>query len=166
MTGPGAERVGVYPGSFDPVTLGHLSIMRRAARLVDRLVVGVATNSSKSPLFTLEERVATVARETAGFGRVDVVPFRGLAVTFAQEHGATAIVRGLRSATDLDYEGQMAGMNAQLAPGVETLFLLAEPALQPIASSLVRDVARLGGDISTFVTPAVREEVTVRLAQA
>lgn len=166
MSGGGTERVGVYPGSFDPVTLGHLSIIRRAARLVDRLVVGVATNSSKSPLFTLEERVATVARETASFGRVDVVPFRGLAVDFAREHNATVLVRGLRSATDLDYEGQMAGMNAQLAPEVETLFLLAEPALQPIASSLVRDVARLKGDISAFVTPGVRDEVTARLARA
>ena len=160
------ERVGAYPGSFDPLTLGHLSIIRRAARLVDRLVVGVATNPSKSPLFTLEERVATVARETAGFGQVDVVPFRGLAVDFAHAHGAAVLVRGLRSATDLDYEAQMAGMNAQLAPDVETLFLLAEPALQPIASSLVRDVARLGGDVSAFVTPAVRDEVTARLARS
>jgi pantetheine-phosphate adenylyltransferase len=157
-------RTGVYPGSFDPVTLGHLSIIRRAARLVDRLVVGVATNASKSPLFTLEERVATVARETAGFGRIEVVPFRGLAVDFARQHDSNVLVRGLRSATDLDYEGQMAGMNAQLAPDVETLFLLAEPALQPIASSLVRDVARLKGDISAFVTPAVRDEVMAKLA--
>lgn len=156
--------VGAYPGTFDPLHLGHLSIIRRAARLVDRLVVGVATNPSKSPLFTLDERVAAVARETAGFGRVDVVPFRGLVVAFARAHGAGVLVRGLRSATDLDYEAQMAGMNARLAPDVETLFLLAEPALQPIASSLVRDVARLGGDVSAFVTAAVREEVAAKLA--
>jgi len=156
--------VGAYPGTFDPLHLGHLSIIRRAARLVDRLVVGVATNPSKSPLFTLEERVAAVERETRGFGRVEVVPFRGLAVDFARAHGAAVLVRGLRSGTDLDYEAQMAGMNAAMAPDVETVFLLAEPALQPIASSLVRDVARLGGDFSAFVTSAVRDEVAARLA--
>jgi len=155
------------------VTLGHLSVIRRAARLVDRLVVGVATNPSKSPLFSLEERVATVAREAAGLGgmgsgrimaRITAVPFRGLLVDFARAQGADVLFRGLRSATDLDYEDQMAGMNAVLAPEVETVFLLSEPRLRPIASSLVRDVARLGGDVSAFVTSAVRDEVTARIA--
>jgi pantetheine-phosphate adenylyltransferase len=164
-------RVGAYPGTFDPLHLGHLSIIRRALRLVDRLVVGVATNPSKSPLFTLEERVATVTREAAALdgarpGRVEVVPFRGLAVAFAREHGAGVLVRGLRSGTDLDYEAQMAGMNAAMAPDVETLFLLAEPALSPVASSLVRDVARLGGDASRFVPAAVLDEVAAKLGAA
>lgn len=159
------SRVGIYPGSFDPLHLGHLSIIRRAARMVGRLVVGVAVNPSKSPLFDLDQRVATIARETAGMGAIEAVPFTGLAIAFARAHGATLLIRGLRSGTDLDYEDQMAGMNAAMAPEVETVFLLAEPALRPIASSLVRDVARLGGDVTNFVPPAVAREMAARLGR-
>jgi len=159
------SRVGIYPGSFDPLHFGHLSIIRRAARMVGRLVVGVAVNPSKSPLFDLDQRVATIARETAGMGAIEAVPFTGLAIAFARAHGATLLIRGLRSGTDLDYEDQMAGMNAAMAPEVETVFLLAEPALRPIASSLVRDVARLGGDVTNFVPSAVAREMAARLGR-
>jgi pantetheine-phosphate adenylyltransferase len=160
------ERVGVYPGTFDPPTLGHFDIIGRAARLVDRLVVGVTTNPSKSPLFTLDERMALIRDEAAAAGAsVEVVPFdRTLLVDFARAHAAAVIVRGLRSGTDFDYELQMAGLNARLAPELETVFLAAAPALQPIASSLVKEIARLGGDVTGFVTPAVRAAMTAKLA--
>lgn len=159
------QRIGIYPGTFDPPTLGHLDIIGRAARLVDRLVVGVFTNASKSPLFGLDERLAIMSREVAGLpGTIEVTACSGLLVDFARQAGAQAIVRGLRSGTDFDYEAQMAGMNAMLAGEIETIFLVAAPALQPIASSLVKEVARGGGDISGFVTPAVAADVAARLA--
>ena len=154
--------VAVYTGSFDPLTLGHLDIIRRALKLADGLVIGVATNSSKAPLFTLAERVALVSRETSGLGEVEVREFEGLAVDFARAVGARFIVRGLRSGSDLDYEMPMAAMNATMAPEIETIFLAAAPAFAHIASSLVKDVARGGGDVDLFVPPAVAAQIRAR----
>ncbi len=157
-------RIGVYPGTFDPITLGHLSIIRRATKLVDRLIIGVTTNPSKSPLFTLEERLATVAREVERFSAdIRVVAYNSLLMDFADREGASVIVRGLRALTDFEYEYQMAGMNQQLNDRVETVFLMADAALQPIASTLVKEIARFGGDISKFVSPGVRNEVIAKL---
>ena len=157
-------RVGVYPGTFDPITLGHMDIIRRGAKLVDRLVIGVTTNPSKSPMFTLEERVAQVRRETAEVadGTVEVVPFDALLMTFAERQGASVIVRGLRAVADFEYEYQMAGMNQQLNQRIETVFLMADVSLQPIASRLVKEIAIYGGDINKFVTPAVAADVAAR----
>ncbi len=159
-----APRVGVYPGTFDPVTNGHLDIIARAARLVDRLVVGVAVDTSKSPLFGLEERCELVRAETAPLaGRagaeIEVVGFEGLLIEFARRHGAAMIVRGLRAVSDFDYEFQMAGMNYRLDSGVETVFLMASERHQFISSRFVKEIARLGGDISSFVPPLVLERI-------
>lgn len=153
------SRVAVYTGTFDPPTLGHIDIARRALMLADKLVIGVATNSSKSPFFTLEQRVALLQREVAAIGPVDVRAFEGLAVDFARSVGARVVVRGLRSGTDLDYERPMAAMNAVMAPEIETVFLVASPALAHIASSLVKDVARGGGNVDLFVPPAVAAQI-------
>ena len=162
----GSERIGVYPGTFDPVTLGHMDIVRRGAKLVDRLVIGVTTNLSKSPMFSVEERMATVRREVADIGgAIDVVSFDSLLMDFAEREGAKVIVRGLRAVADFEYEYQMAGMNQQINPRVETVFLMADVALQPIASRLVKEIALFGGDVAKFVTPAVREEIVARVAQ-
>jgi pantetheine-phosphate adenylyltransferase len=159
-----SERIGVYPGSFDPPTLGHIDIITRAALLFDRLIVGVFTNAAKAPLFTLDERLALVEREVAALpGTIEVKACSGLLVDIARDLGAQAIVRGLRSGTDFDYEAQMTGMNRALAPGIDTIFLIGEPALQPIASSLVKEVARSGGAIHRFVTPRVAEAVASKL---
>ena len=159
-------RIGVYPGTFDPITLGHLSIIRRGAKLVDRLVIGVTTNPSKSPMFTLEERMATVEREAAALGGdIRIVSFNSLLMDFAEREGASIIVRGLRAVADFEYEYQMAGMNQQLNDRVETVFLMADAALQPIASKLVKEIALFGGDIAKFVTPGVRAQVLDRIAQ-
>jgi pantetheine-phosphate adenylyltransferase len=157
-------RVGVYPGTFDPLTLGHMDIIRRGAKLVDRLIVGVATNPSKSPLFSLAERVGHVRAETAGIGNVEVVAFDALLMHFAEETGAAVIIRGLRAVADFEYEFQMAGMNQQLNPKIETLFLMADVALQPIASRLVKEIAQYGGAIDRFVTPMIAREVRARVA--
>ncbi|WP_420142828.1 pantetheine-phosphate adenylyltransferase [Sphingomonas sp.] len=158
------SRVAAFTGTFDPPTLGHVDLIRRAARLADRLVIGVSTNSLKSPLFTLDERVALVRAEAATLSPdVEVRTYDGLAVDFARIVGAHFVVRGLRSGTDLDYESQMAAMNAAMAPEVETLFLVAAPALRPIASSLVKDVARGGGPIEAFVSPAVADAIRAKL---
>ncbi|WP_448586826.1 pantetheine-phosphate adenylyltransferase [Thermaurantiacus sp.] len=157
------ERVGVYPGTFDPVTLGHMDIIRRGAKLVDRLVIGVATNPSKTPLFSLEERVAHVRRETGGISNVEVVPFDALLIHFAEEIGAQVIIRGLRAVADFEYEFQMAGMNQQLSSTIETVFLMADVALQPIASRLVKEIAAYGGAIDRFVSPAIAADVIRRL---
>jgi pantetheine-phosphate adenylyltransferase len=154
--------IAVYTGSFDPPTLGHIDIIRRTLALADRLVIGIATNSTKSPLFTLEERVQAVKEEVAGLGAVEVREFDGLAVDFARAVGARFIVRGLRSGTDLDYESPMAAMNAAMAPEIETIFLAAAPAFAHIASSLVKDVARGGGDVDLFVSPAVAAKIRAR----
>ncbi|MEG3163036.1 pantetheine-phosphate adenylyltransferase [Sphingomonas sp. PB2P19] len=159
-------RIGVYPGTFDPVTLGHMDIIRRGAKLVDKLVIGVTTNASKSPMFTLDERLAMVRREVAPIGGdVHVVAFDSLLMDFAEREGAKVIVRGLRAVADFEYEYQMAGMNQQINPRVETVFLMADVALQPIASRLVKEIALYGGDISKFVPAAVSADVTTRVAQ-
>ncbi len=157
-------RIGVYPGTFDPITLGHMDIIRRGAKLVDRLVVGVTTNPSKSPMFSVEERVAIVEREVAALGGdIRVVTFDSLLMDFAEREGATMIVRGLRAVADFEYEYQMAGMNQQLNARIETVFLMADVSLQPIASTLVKEIAIFGGEIAKFVTPAVRDEVVARV---
>ncbi|WP_374944303.1 pantetheine-phosphate adenylyltransferase [Sphingomonas sp.] len=162
----GKHRIGVYPGTFDPVTLGHMDIIRRGATLVDRLVIGVTTNPSKSPMFTLDERMATVRREVEGVeGDIAVVSFDSLLMDFAQAQGARVIVRGLRAVADFEYEYQMAGMNQQLNRHVETVFLMADVALQPIASRLVKEIALYGGDISRFVPAGVRDEVAARVEE-
>ncbi|AIT07667.1 MULTISPECIES: pantetheine-phosphate adenylyltransferase [Sphingomonas] len=159
-----AERIGVYPGTFDPITLGHMDIIRRGAKLVDRLMIGVTTNPSKSPMFTIEERMAIVRREVAGIGgTVEVVAFDSLLMDFAERQGARVIIRGLRAVADFEYEYQMAGMNQQINPRVETVFLMADVALQPIASRLVKEIALFGGPIGKFVTPAVCAEVVARV---
>ena len=159
-----SERIGVYPGTFDPITLGHMDIIRRGAKLVDRLVIGVTTNPSKSPMFSLDERMAIVRREVEGLaGSIDVVAFDSLLMDFAEREGAKVIVRGLRAVADFEYEYQMAGMNQQINPRVETVFLMADVALQPIASRLVKEIAMFGGPIQRFVTPTVCEEVVARV---
>jgi pantetheine-phosphate adenylyltransferase len=161
------ERVGVYPGTFDPVTLGHLDIIRRATHLVDRLVIGVTTNPSKQPMFTVQERLEMVRRETAGIsGKIEVVDFDSLLMDFAEREGATIIIGGLRAAGDFEYEFQMAGMNQQLNSNIETAFLMAAVSLQPIASRLVKEIARYGGSIDKFVTPAVAADVARRLGRS
>jgi pantetheine-phosphate adenylyltransferase len=159
------HRVGVYPGTFDPVTLGHMDIIRRGATLVDRLVIGVTTNPSKSPMFTVDERMAMVRREVAEIaGDISVVAFDSLLMDFAQREGASIIVRGLRAVADFEYEYQMAGMNQQLNDAIETIFLMADVALQPIASRLVKEIAIYGGNICKFVPPRIAEEVAARVA--
>ena len=159
------SRIGVYPGTFDPVTLGHMDIIRRGATLVDRLVIGVTTNPSKTPMFTLDERMATVRREVADVpGDITVVAFDSLLMDFAVREGAKVIVRGLRAVADFEYEYQMAGMNQQINRSVETVFLMADVALQPIASRLVKEIALYGGDVSKFVTPMVRDDLVARVA--
>jgi pantetheine-phosphate adenylyltransferase len=159
-------RTGVYPGTFDPITLGHMDIIRRGAKLVDRLVIGVTTNPSKSPMFSVEERMAMVTRETAGIGGdIEVVSFDSLLMDFAERAGANMIVRGLRAVADFEYEYQMAGMNQQLNDRIETVFLMADVSLQPIASRLVKEIALYGGAIRRFVTPSVEAEVVARVAQ-
>ncbi len=165
-------RTGVYPGSFDPITLGHMDIIRRAAHLVDRLVIGVTTNLSKSPMFSLDERLVMVTREIEGIAgsepgiarEIVVVSFDSLLMHFAEREGATIIVRGLRAVADFEYEYQMAGMNQQLNDRIETVFLMADVSLQPIASRLVKEIALYGGDIGRFVTPAVAAHVGERVA--
>jgi pantetheine-phosphate adenylyltransferase len=159
-------RTGVYPGTFDPITRGHMDIIRRGAKLVDRLVIGVTTNPSKSPMFTIEERMAMVRREVAEVGaEVEVVSFDSLLMAFAERQGATVIIRGLRAVADFEYEFQMAGMNQQLNDRVETVFLMADVSLQPIASRLVKEIALYGGDVSKFVMPSVAADVVRRVEQ-
>ena len=154
-------RIGLYPGTFDPVTLGHLDIIRRATALVDRLVIGVAINRDKGPLFSLDERVAMIESECARISSetgVEIIahPFENLLIDCARDVGASIIVRGLRAVADFEYEYQMVGMNRVLDDSIETVFLMAEAEHQAIASKLVKEIARLDGDVSRFVTPAVR----------
>jgi len=163
-------RVGLYPGTFDPVTLGHIDIIRRACRLVDRLVIGVAINRDKGPLFTLDERVAMLTAECEAISaregtEILVHPFENLLIDCARDVGAGVIIRGLRAVADFEYEFQMVGMNRALDPGVETVFLMAEARHQAIASKLVKEICRLGGDVSKFVPPAVREALADRLGR-
>ena len=160
-------RIGVYPGTFDPITLGHIDIIKRGAQIVDKLVIGVTTNLSKSPMFSVEERLAMVRREVAALGGdIGVVDFDSLLMDFAEREGAKIIIRGLRAVADFEYEYQMAGMNQQLNDRIETVFLMADVCLQPIASRLVKEIARYGGAIDKFVTPAVAADVKSHLAAA
>ena len=159
------KRVGLYPGTFDPMTNGHLDIIGRAVKLVDKLVIGVAINRDKGPLFTLEERCAMVLEETKPFTKhaeIVVRPFEGLLMHFAQEVGAQMIVRGLRAVADFEYEFQMTAMNQQLNREIETVFLMADPRHQAVASRLVKEIAKLGGDIKSFVSPTM---ATILLAK-
>jgi pantetheine-phosphate adenylyltransferase len=160
-------RVGLYPGTFDPITLGHVDIIRRASMLVDRLVIGVAINRDKGPLFSLEERVAMIEAECAVLSEqtgTEIVahPFENLLIDCAHDVGASLIVRGLRAVADFEYEYQMVGMNRVLDDSVETVFLMAEAKHQAIASKLVKEIARLGGDVSSFVTPDVHKALLER----
>jgi pantetheine-phosphate adenylyltransferase len=158
------RRIGVYPGTFDPITFGHLDIIRRGAKLVDDLIIGVTTNVTKSPMFDVEERLSMVRREVQGIGgAISVVSFDSLLMDFAEREGATMIVRGLRAVADFEYEYQMAGMNQQLNDRIETVFLMADVSLQPIASRLVKEIALYGGDISKFVPPAITADVARRV---
>jgi len=161
-------RVGLYPGTFDPVTNDHLDVIARAARLLDKLVVGVAISTGKGPLFTLDERVEMVQAEIASIATqngmvIEVLPYDTLLIDFARKVGASMIVRGLRAVTDFDYEFQMAGMNYRMAPDVETIFLMASERHQFIASRLVKEVAMLGGDISSFVPPLTHQRMLQRI---
>ncbi len=162
-----SERIGIYPGTFDPITRGHADIIRRAARLVDRLIIGVTTNPSKNPMFDTEERLAMVKREVANMNldNVEVIGFNALLMKFAEAQGASMIVRGLRAVADFEYEYQMAGMNQQINGRVETVFLMADVSLQPIASRLVKEIALYGGPIHKFVSPAICAQVEARVAQ-
>ena len=166
------RRTGLYPGTFDPVTLGHLDVIGRARRLVDDLVIGVATNEGKGPLFSTEERVAMVREEVAALpsdsrdAPVRVEPFGELLMFYARSIGAQVIFRGLRAVSDFEYEFQMVSMNRALDKSIETAFLMAEPEHQAIASRLVKEIARLGGDVSTFVTPTVHHALRERYGTA
>lgn len=157
-------RIGLYPGTFDPITLGHVDIIQRAMALVDRLVIGVAINRDKGPLFTLEQRVAMVQAECDAIaartgGEIVVHPFENLLIDCATDVGASVIVRGLRAVADFEYEFQMVGMNRALNANIETVFMMADARRQAIASKLVKEIARLGGDVSSFVTPLVEQEL-------
>ena len=157
-------RVGLYPGTFDPVTNGHLDIIKRACKLVDRLVIGVAINADKGPLFSLDERVEMVQRETKGITDAEIVvrPFDTLLIQFAQSVGAAVIVRGLRAVSDFEYEFQMVGMNQKLNADIETVFLMADPAHQAIASRLVKEIARLQGSVAPFVPQDVERRLKAK----
>ena len=161
------HRIALYPGTFDPLTLGHLDIVERAIKLVDHLVIGVTTNPSKAPLFTVEERVAMLSQEVqplSGSGRatIEVRSFKGLLMTFAEQVGAQMIVRGLRAVSDFEYEFQMVGMNQRLEREIEYVFLMADPRHQAIASRLVKEVAMLGGDVTPFTGARVAELLAKR----
>jgi pantetheine-phosphate adenylyltransferase len=163
-------RVGLYPGTFDPITLGHLDIIRRASTLVDKLVIGVAINRDKGPLFELEERVELITSECTELSKemgteIVVHPFENLLIDCARDVGAQMIIRGLRAVADFEYEYQMVGMNRKLDDSIETVVMMAEAEHQAIASKLVKEIARLGGDVSKFVTPAVNAELKRRFAK-
>ena len=162
-----AKRIGVYPGTFDPITLGHMDIIERGAKLVDELIIGVTTNIAKTPMFSDDERIAMVEREVARVGnaKIRVVGFNSLLMDFADAQGAQVVIRGIRGVTDFEYEYQLTGMNRQLNHEVETVFLMADVALQPIASRLVKEIAQYGGEIAKFVSPAVRADVMARIAK-
>ena len=164
------QRVGVYPGTFDPITKGHMDIVARAARVLDKLIVAVASNPGKGPLFDTEERVELVEGETAALREaghdITVYAFDNLLIHFAEEHGANIIVRGLRAVSDFEYEFQMASMNSRLDPDIETLFFPASERQQFIAAGLVKEIARLGGDVSGFVSPQVAERLARKFGPA
>ena len=161
------QRIGIYPGTFDPVTLGHADIIRRGAKLVDRLIVGVTTNPSKNPMFDTDERLAMTRGEIdrLGLDNVEVQGFDALLMKFAAHVGANVVIRGLRAVADFEYEYQMAGMNQQIDDDIETVFLMADISLQPIASKLVKEIALYGGDIAPFVAPQVKALVEARVTE-
>jgi pantetheine-phosphate adenylyltransferase len=165
------ERIGIYPGTFDPITNGHADIILRATKIVDRLVIGVARNIGKGPLFSTKERVEIVAEEVAHLTdaaarkRVEVRPYENLLMHFAMEQGASVILRGLRAVSDFEYEFQMAGMNNRLNSNIETVFLMANDKYQFIASRLVKEIAQLGGDITPFVSARVAQRITDRFSE-
>ena len=159
------RRTGLYPGTFDPATNGHLDIIGRAVKLVDKLVIGVAINAAKGPVFTLEERVAIVQEETkacAEIAEIEVLPFANLTIQFARDVGAQVIVRGLRAVADFEYEFQMTAMNQQLDRDIETVFLMADPRHQAIASRLVKDIVQMGGDVTRFVPAGVNRRLIAK----
>lgn len=160
-----AHRIGVYPGTFDPITFGHMDVIERGAKLVDELIIGVTTNAAKSPMFSDDERIAMVKREVATLSNsnIRVVGFNSLLMDFAESQGASVVIRGVRGVTDFEYEYQLTGMNRQLNADIETVFLMADVSLQPIASRLVKEIALYGGEIGKFVTPAIRDEVMARV---
>jgi len=162
------KRIGLYPGTFDPITLGHFDIIKRCAGLVDHLIIGVSANPSKVPMFTLTERINMTCREIAMISdakstTIEVVPFESLLMHFAEKVGASMIFRGLRAASDFEYEFQMTAMNDQLNPDIETVFLMADPALQAISSRLVKEIAIYDGEINKFVTGSIRDDVLKKL---
>jgi pantetheine-phosphate adenylyltransferase len=164
------EHIGVYPGTFDPVTNGHIDIIRRGARLVDLLVIAVAQNAGKGPLFTIDERVEILEAEIAALPpvdgyRIEIRPFDTLLMSFAESVGASVILRGLRAISDFEYEFQMAGMNARLNPNIDTVFLMASERHQFISSRFVKEIGRLGGDIGGFVSPRVAERLRRRFSE-
>ena len=162
------QRIALYPGTFDPVTNGHFDIVQRAVKLVDKLVIGVAINAGKGPMFSLEERVAMLEEQTAPlnqFAIIEVLPFETLLMHFARSVGAQMIIRGLRAVADFEYEFQMTAMNQQLDRDIETVFLMADPRHQAIASRLVKEIVLLGGDISGFVSKPVASRLMERVAQ-
>jgi len=164
------SHIGLYPGTFDPITLGHIDIIRRAANVVDKLIIGVARNSGKGPLFDTKTRVKLVEREVEELGKdgianIEVLPFDNLLIDFAHQCGASVIVRGLRAASDFEYEIQMAAMNYRMDNTLETIFLMATEGTQFISSRFVKEIARLGGDVSSFVSPRIVPKLTARLKQ-
>lgn len=164
-TGRAVKRVGLYPGTFDPITNGHLDIIGRAVKLVDKLIIGIAINRDKGPLFSLEERVEMVMRETSRFAddvEIEARPFENLLIHFAEEIGAQTIIRGLRAVSDFEYEFQMVAMNQKMNHDIETLFLMADPAHQAVSSKLVKEIARLGGKADLFVPPEVHRRLVAK----
>jgi pantetheine-phosphate adenylyltransferase len=163
-------RAGFYPGTFDPVTHGHTDVIRRCACLLDRLVIGIGVNPGKAPMFTADERIAMLEREVAPIARetrtdIRVMTFSGLAITAAQDNGASVMIRGIRDGTDFDYEMQMAGMNGEMAPDIQTIYVAASPAVRHIAANLVRAIALMGGDASPFVSKDVLKQLKSKLAK-